>query len=49
VSWLIFGILLAGRIFAGWRARRALVWFWTGFIFLVIAYFGYSFVKELVI
>lgn len=46
-SWVIFGILLAGRVFAGWRAKKALTWFWVGFIVYFVAYLGYSFVLEL--
>ena len=45
---LIVGILLAGRRVAGWRARTALNWFWAGFVVFVVAYFGYSFIQELV-
>ena len=48
LAWILFGILLAGRRFAGWRAKTALSWFWAGFAFFVIAYFGYSFVLELI-
>lgn len=46
VSWVLFGILLLGRFCAGWRARRALVWFWAGFVVQVVAYLCYSFVQE---
>lgn len=45
---MFFGILLAGRRVAGWRARTALNWFWAGFVVFVVAYFGYSFIQELV-
>lgn len=48
LAWVLFGILLIGRRFAGWRAKKALNWFWAGFAFFVIAYFGYSFVLELI-
>lgn len=48
VAWAFFGILLAGRRFAGWRAKTALNWFWAGFVVFVVAYFGYSFVQELI-
>lgn len=47
IAWVLFGILLAGRRFAGWRAKTALRWFWVGFAALVIAYLAYSFVLEL--
>ena len=48
VAWVFFGILLAGRRIAGWRAKTALNWFWAGFVVFVVAYFGYSFVQELI-
>mgnify|MGYP000136410603 CR=1 FL=1 len=48
LAWVFFGILLAGRRVAGWRARTALNWFWAGFVVFVVAYFGYSFIQELV-
>ncbi len=47
VAWILFGVLLAGRVFAGWRAKTALNWFWAGCAAFVVAYFGYSFVIEL--
>lgn len=47
VAWVIFGLLLGGRRFAGWRAKTALNWFWAGFAVLVIAYVGYSFIREI--
>ncbi len=47
IAWVIFGILLLGRYCAGWRARRALVWFWAGFAVQVVAYLCYSFVQEI--
>lgn len=47
-AWALFGVLLGGRFFAGWRAKTALAWFWVGFIVLMIAYLGYSLVLELV-
>ena len=43
IAWVIFGLLLGGRRFAGWRAKTALNWFWV----LVIAYVGYSFIREI--
>ncbi len=47
ISWFIFGILLLGRYFAGWRAKTALTWFWVGVVLFCIAYFGYSLTHEL--
>ncbi len=46
IAWLLFGILLLGRRFAGWRAKTALSWFWAGFAVFVVAYLGYSFILE---
>ena len=43
---LLFGILVAGRVFAGWRGRRAVYLYLWGFAFLCIAYFGARYVLE---
>ncbi len=37
---LLFGILVAGRVFAGWRGKRAVYLYLWGFAFLCVAYFG---------
>lgn len=43
---LLFGVLLAGRRFAGWRGRNA-VWLYLGaFAVLGLAYFGSRFILE---
>jgi ABC-type uncharacterized transport system permease subunit len=42
----LFGILVAGRQFAGWRGRRAVYLYLWGFAFLFLAYFGSRFVLE---
>lgn len=49
LSWLIFGILLTGRYYFGWRSRQALTWFWAGIIAWVTAYIGYHFILELLV
>jgi len=49
LSWAIFGLLLAGRHFYGWRGRRALRWTMAGFIVLMLAYVGSRFVLEVVL
>jgi ABC-type uncharacterized transport system permease subunit len=49
LSWLIFGLLLAGRWRYGWRGRTALVWTVTGFIALMLAYPGSRFVLEVLL
>lgn len=48
-SWVIFGILLWGRWKFGWRGRKAIIWTLSGFIFLVLAYFGSKLVLELIL
>lgn len=49
VSWLTFGILLAGRHFRGWRGRLALRWTLSGFGILLLAYVGSRFVLEVLL
>lgn len=46
IAWLIFGILLVGRIRFGWRGQTAIRWTLGGFIVLLLAYFGTKFVLE---
>lgn len=43
---LLFGILIAGRQFAGWRGRRAIFLYLWGFAILCLAYFGSRYVLE---
>lgn len=49
LSWLVFGGLLAGRYFRGWRGRTALIWTITGFTLLLLAYLGTQFVLEVLL
>lgn len=49
IAWLVFGILLFGRIRFGWRGRTAITWTIAGFAFLVLAYFGSKLVLEMVL
>jgi ABC-type uncharacterized transport system permease subunit len=49
ISWAIFGALLWGRRAYGWRGRVALRWTLTGFLMLVLAYFGSRFVLEILL
>jgi ABC-type uncharacterized transport system permease subunit len=49
VSWLVFGILLWGRWRFGWRGRTAIRWTLSGFVVLLLAYFGSKFVLELIL
>lgn len=46
VAWIIFGVLLIGRIRFGWRGRSAVGWTLSGFGALALAYFGAKFVLE---
>ncbi len=43
---VLFGILLLGRIFAGWRGRRAIYLYLGGFVILCFAYFGSRYILE---
>ncbi|MDH5445252.1 MAG: cytochrome c biogenesis protein CcsA [Gammaproteobacteria bacterium] len=49
VAWLLFAVLLWGRWQYGWRGRIAIRWTYSGFIVLMLAYFGSKFVIELVL
>ncbi len=46
IAWVVFGVLLIGRIRFGWRGRSAVLWTLTGFGFLILSYFGSKFVLE---
>jgi ABC-type uncharacterized transport system permease subunit len=49
ISWFIFGGLLAGHYFRGWRGRKAVNWTLAGFTALLLAYVGSKVVLELVL
>jgi ABC-type uncharacterized transport system permease subunit len=49
LSWLLFGVLLAGRHWRGWRGRTALTFTLSGFATLFLAYVGSRFVLEVVL
>jgi ABC-type uncharacterized transport system permease subunit len=49
ISWCVFGILLLGHHFYGWRGRTAVHWTVSGFIFLLLAYLGSEFVLEVLL
>ena len=46
LAWLIFGVLLAGRHFRGWRGKRAVRLYLGGFAVLCLAYFGSRLILE---
>jgi ABC-type uncharacterized transport system permease subunit len=48
IAWLLFGVLLIGRLRFGWRGRSAVRWTLSGFGILAVAYFGVKFVLEYV-
>lgn len=49
ISWLLFGTLLAGRKWQGWRGKMALRFTLFGFITLLLAYVGSRFVLEIIL
>lgn len=46
---VLFGILLAGRQFAGWRGKKAIYLYLGGFALLCLAYFGSRVILEYII
>ena len=49
ISWMVFGVLLVGHHFYGWRGRKAVNWTMSGFGFLMLAYIGSKFVLEVIL
>ena len=49
ISWLIFGSLLVGHHFRGWRGRKAVRWTLAGFTTLLLAYVGSKVVLEVIL
>ncbi len=48
-AWIVFAILLWGRWRFGWRGRTAIRWTLSGFVALMLAYFGSKLVHELIL
>ena len=48
-SWLIYAWLLFGRFKYGWRGRTAIRWTLGGFLLLLLAYVGSSFVLQVLL
>jgi ABC-type uncharacterized transport system permease subunit len=46
LAWIVFGVLLVGRYWRGWRGRRAVHLYLGGFAILCLAYFGNRFILE---
>lgn len=49
LAWLVFAILLIGRLRHGWRGQIAIRWTVSGFGALMLAYFGSKLVLELIL
>jgi ABC-type uncharacterized transport system permease subunit len=49
IAWFVFGTLLWGRYSFGWRGQKALIWTLSGFVVLMLAYFGSKVVIELIL
>ena len=49
LGWLVFGGLLLGRFRHGWRGRTAIIWTLSGFVLLILAYFGSKAVLQLIL
>lgn len=48
-AWVVFAILLWGRWRFGWRGRTAVRWTLSGFVVLMLAYFGSKLVLEVIL
>jgi ABC-type uncharacterized transport system permease subunit len=49
IAWVVFGTLLWGRYRFGWRGQMALTWTLSGFVVLMLAYFGSKVAIELIL
>ncbi|MGH8498359.1 MAG: cytochrome C assembly family protein [Methylococcales bacterium] len=47
LAWILFSVLLIGRVIFGWRGQTAGRWTLGGFISLMLAYFGSKMVLEI--
>jgi ABC-type uncharacterized transport system permease subunit len=48
-AWFVFLVLLIGHWKLGWRGRTAIRWTLSGFVSLMLAYFGSKFVLEIIL
>jgi ABC-type uncharacterized transport system permease subunit len=46
IAWVVFGVLLLGRLRFGWRGRLALRWTFAGYTLLGLSYFGSKLILE---
>ncbi len=49
LSWMLFGLLLGGRWWFGWRGRRAIHWTLIAMFVLGLGYFGSKLVLEVIL
>lgn len=49
ISWLVFATLLWGRWYSGWRGQTISRWTISGFVLLMLAFFGSKFVLEMIL
>lgn len=49
LAWIIFSCLLIGREKYGWRGQTAIKWTLSGFLSLLLAYFGSKLVLEIIL
>lgn len=49
LGWAVFGALLAGRHWRGWRGQQATRWLYAGALLLLLAYAGSRFVLEVLL
>ena len=49
VAWCLFAGLLIGRQVFGWRGKTAMHWTVSGFVILILAYFGWRLVLQFVV
>ena len=49
LSWLVLGILIIGRLLWGWRGMVAVRWTLSGFLLLLLGFFGTKVVLELIL
>ncbi len=49
LAWLCFGVLIAGRLWFGWRGKPAVRVAYSGSVLLLLAYVGTRFVLEVIL
>lgn len=48
-AWIVFSVLLYGRLQYGWRGKKAVNWTLAGFVLLMLAFFGTKVIQELLV